>query len=82
MKDKGSRLRLPVGIFLVAATLAAGTIGCGAEKQTVETETKKVTNVEVGSSRQGSILQETNLTGHVQALKKAEILCIMVLKTN
>ena len=73
MKDKGSRLRLPVGIFLVAATLAAGTIGCGAEKQTVETETKKVTNVEVGSSRQGSILQETNLTGHVQALKKAEI---------
>lgn len=74
--NKKNRFQVPVSICLVAAALAVGTPGCskgtdGAAKD--QAASKPLTVVELGVSKNGSITEKTSLTGHLEAIDKAEV---------
>ena len=78
MNNKYSNLRVPVGMVLVAATLLGGAVGCtqgnsGEEKKDVAVTEVKASNVELATSKMGSIMEETTITGHLNAISKADI---------
>ncbi|MGM9998057.1 MAG: efflux RND transporter periplasmic adaptor subunit [Candidatus Bruticola sp.] len=78
MNNKYSNLRVPVGMILVAATLLSGGVGCsqnnsGEEKKDVAVNEVKASNVELDVTRLGSIVEETTITGHLNAVNKADI---------
>ena len=78
MNNKYSNLRVPVGMVLVAATLFSGAVGCtqsksGEENKDVAVTEVKASNVELATSKMGSIMEETTITGHLNAISKADI---------
>ncbi|MGM9991517.1 MAG: efflux RND transporter periplasmic adaptor subunit [Candidatus Bruticola sp.] len=78
MNNKYSNLHIPIGMILVAATLLSGSVGCShnsssEEKQDVAASEVKSSNVELAASKLGSIIEETTITGHLNAINKADI---------
>lgn len=58
---------------MAAAVLASGAIACSSDEEQASYE-RPATVVELGESRQGSIIEETSITGHLEAVEKAQVL--------